>query len=132
MVAVDTDVLLLAFAFHRDARQESNSRFLTTIEKQSPRVAIYSVMELLGQLSFSLAPERLGQWESWLQNRFALAVLYPETDAQSAAQFFQDEFIGRPLARMRQKMPYVDGLIIELLGSFDISKLPRGSGDSAK
>ena len=28
MVALDTDVLMLAFAFHHDPRQEANSHFL--------------------------------------------------------------------------------------------------------
>jgi hypothetical protein len=45
MVAIDTDVLLLAYAFHRDARQAANTNFLESARTQTPVVAIYSVME---------------------------------------------------------------------------------------
>lgn len=57
MVAIDTDVLLLAFAFHRDQRQMANTAFLAAIQTEDAVVAIYSVMELLGQLSFNLSAE---------------------------------------------------------------------------
>ena len=36
MVAIDTDVLLLAFAFHRDPRQEANTRFLQLVRGEAP------------------------------------------------------------------------------------------------
>lgn len=70
MVAIDTDVLVLAFAFHHDPRQEINRSFLAAVRPQTPLVAIYSVMELLGQLSFNLSSERLAQWQSWLQDHY--------------------------------------------------------------
>ena len=63
MVALDTDVLLLAYAFHNDERQADNSRLLALAQERQPVVAIYTVMELLGQLSFNLPPERLQQWQ---------------------------------------------------------------------
>ena len=75
MVAIDTDVLLLTYAFQRDERSADNARFLHIVQMYQPAVAIYSVMELLGQLSFNLAPARLRTWQSWLQDR--LSVLTP-------------------------------------------------------
>jgi hypothetical protein len=115
MVAIDTDVLVLAFAFHHDPRQEINRSFLNAVRHQTPLVAIYSVMELLGQLSFNLSPERLAQWQSWLQDHHGLTLVYPETANLTAELFFQDEFIDRPLARMQQRVPYLDGLILGLV-----------------
>lgn len=116
MVAIDTDVLVLAFAFHQDARQAANTSFLETARTQTPVVAIYSVMELLGQFSFNLSAERLAQWPAWLQDRYSLTVLYPATANLTADRFFQDEFIARPLTRMqRLRMPYLDGLILDLI-----------------
>ncbi len=116
MVALDTDVFVLAFAFHQDARQPVNTSFLEAARTQTPVVAIYSVMELLGQLSFNLSAERLAQWPAWLQDRYGLTLLYPSTTNLTAEPFFQDEFIDRPLARMqRLRMPYVDGLILDLI-----------------
>lgn len=115
MVAIDTDVLVLAFAFHRDPRQEINHSFLAAVRPQTPLVAIYSVMELLGQLSFNLSPERLAQWQSWLQDHYGLTLVYPETANLTADLFFQDEFIDRPLARMQRRVPYLDRLILGLV-----------------
>ncbi len=116
MVAIDTDVLVLAFAFHSDARQALNTSFLESTRRQTTVVAIYSVMELLGQLSFNLSAERLAQWPSWLQDRYDLILLYPETANLAAKSFFQAEFIHRPFARMqRQRIPYLDGLILDLV-----------------
>jgi predicted nucleic-acid-binding protein len=116
MIAIDTDVFVLAFAFHQDQRQQSNTRFLATVQHKTPAVAIYTVMELLGQLSFNLAPRRLLQWHSWLQEQYRLTIIYPTTLNQSADLFFQNEFIDRPLARLqRQRIPFLDGLILDLL-----------------
>lgn len=116
MVAIDTDVLVLAFAFHQDERQTLNATFLETVRIQTSIVAIYSIMELLGQLSFNLSAERLAQWPFWLQERYNLTLAYPATTNVTAEPFFQDEFINRPFLRMqRQRMPYLDGLILDLI-----------------
>ncbi len=39
MVVVDTDVLLLAFAFHQDARQADNAAFLQQIQTDGGAIA---------------------------------------------------------------------------------------------
>lgn len=116
MVAIDTDVLLLAFAFRRDPRQEANMHFLQTVRARSPLVAICSVMELLGRLSFNLSAERLAQWPVWLQDYYNLTVLYPAAGDEGAAAFFQQELVERPLDRMRQHpIPFLDALIVLLI-----------------
>ncbi len=66
MVVVDTDVLLLAFAFQTDRRQATNTAFLSSVPKAGPAITIYNLMELLGQLSFNLSPGKLDNWQSWL------------------------------------------------------------------
>jgi hypothetical protein len=52
VVIIDSDVLLLAFAFQNDHRQTQNQTFLETIQTARPATTIYNVMEVLGQLSF--------------------------------------------------------------------------------
>ena len=116
MVVIDTDVMLLAFAFHRDLRQEANRRFLEAVQQRSPAMPIYAVMELLGQLSFNLSPQRLSEWPVWLQDRYGLTLLYPNTANLEAEPFFEAEFVAGPFYRMQQyPMPYLDSLILNLV-----------------
>ena len=115
MVVIDTDVLVLAYAFHRDARQPANTQFLDSIQGAQPAVTIYSVMELLSKLSFNLSAKRLSQWPQWLQARHGLSVLYPRTDGMMASTFFCREVVELPFARMQQhQMPFLDALILNL------------------
>jgi hypothetical protein len=116
MVAIDTDVLLLAYSFHRDPRQEANSRFLQAVTDSSPVVAIYTVMELLGQLSFNMSSERLGRWRLWLRDHYGLIVLHPDTADREAEEFFQHQIIDQPFVRMQeQRIPFLDALILGLI-----------------
>lgn len=116
MVALDTDVLVLAFAFQRDSRQGANTRFLQAVREKTPVAAIYSIMELVGQLSFSLSPERLSQWPAWLQDTYNLTVLYPAAGNTDGALFLQQELVDGPLARMYQHpIPFLDALILQLV-----------------
>jgi len=116
MVVIDTDVMLLAFAFHRDPRQEANQRFLEAVQQRGPAMPIYGVMELLGQLSFNLSPQRLSEWPAWLQDRYGLTLLYPDTAKLEAEPFFKAEFVAGPFYRMQQyPMPYLDSLILNLV-----------------
>ena len=77
MVVLDTDVLLLAFAFQRDDRQKTNTAFLNKIQVENPAITVYSLMEILGQLSFNLSPERLSAWQLWLVNAYHLTIIWP-------------------------------------------------------
>ena len=115
MVVIDTDVFVLAFAFHRDNRQAANNQFLGVVRTHEPAITIYSVLELLGQLSFNLPAERLTQWPAWLQDNFGLSLLYPVTANRTADEFFRMELVEGPLQRMaRHPSPYLDGLILGL------------------
>ena len=119
MVAIDTDVLLLAFSFHRDPRQEANSQFLRIVSDRNAAVAIYSVMELLGQLSFNMSAERLGRWRMWLRDQYGLIILHPDTANRQAEEFFQHQIVDQPLIRMQEKrIPFLDALLLGLIEQF--------------
>ena len=80
MVVIDSDVLLLAFAFANDSKQEVNRAFLEAVQTAQPATTIYNVMEVLGQLSFNLSPERLDQWQSWLVDAYQLTIIWMADD----------------------------------------------------
>lgn len=44
MVVIDSDVLLLAFAFANDSKQEVNRAFLEAVQTAQPATTIYNVM----------------------------------------------------------------------------------------
>ena len=115
MVVIDTDVFLLEFAFHRDPRHPVNSRFLTLVRDHKPAITVYNLMEILGQLSFNLAPNRLAQWRLWLQAGYNLTVLWPEPGDGDAFAFFRREIYEAPLARMQEhRMAFLDALVLNL------------------
>ena len=115
MVVIDTDVFLIEFAFHRDDRYAVNADFLVAVRRWKPAVTLYNLMEILGQLSFNLSPDRLGEWRLWLQEAYGLAVLWPESKGQTADAFFQDEVYNRPFAKMQaQRMAFLDALVVGL------------------
>ncbi|MFQ6101601.1 MAG: hypothetical protein ACE5OS_10270 [Anaerolineae bacterium] len=115
MVVIDTDVFILEFAFHHDSRHAVNADFLIAVRERGPAITVYNLMEILGQLSFNLSPDRLSQWRSWLQAAYGLAVIWPAVEAQRAVAFFRDEIYNRPLAKMQaQRMAFLDALIIGL------------------
>lgn len=116
MVVIDTDVLLLAFAFQTDARQADNTRFLQNVQTDSPAITVYTLMELLGKLSFNLAPDRLEQWQSWLIAAYQLETIWPAAPNTAVTYLSWHEILfSRPLNRMKAvKMPYMDALILDL------------------
>nr|HID12472.1 hypothetical protein [Anaerolineae bacterium] len=115
MVVIDTDVFLLEFAFHRDPRYSVNNRFLAVIRDRGPAITVYNLMEILGQLSFNLAPSRLAQWRMWLQAGYNLTVLWPEPGDVDAFTFFRREIYEAPLARMQEhRMAFLDALVLNL------------------
>ena len=98
MVIIDTDVLLLAFAFQRDERQRVNNLFLEQAKTASPATTIYNLMEFLGQLSFNLSQERLDAWTSWLVDAYQLAVVWPFVPGDTVDfRAFRDEIFFGPL-----------------------------------
>ncbi len=115
MIVIDSDVLLLAFAFSRDERQPVNRQFLSMT---TPRGAtIYTIMEVLGKLSFNFSPSYLQQWPAWLQDTYRLNIIYPLVDGQEAMRCLQREFVESPLQRMTQRMSYLDALILQLVAA---------------
>ncbi len=116
MVIIDSDVLLLAFAFQSDKRQDVNKAFLDAVQTVQPATTIYNVMEVLGQLSFNLSPEKLEKWESWLVNAYQLTVIWSvDPDEKVVASTFRDEIYERPFAKMREhRMAFMDALILGL------------------
>lgn len=116
MVAIDTDVMLLAFAFHQDKRQPVNTDFLNLVQSAQPVITIYNLMEILGQLSFNLAPRQLDAWRTWLVEAYRLTVIWPLNPDDSIDDFsFKEKIFTAPFARMRSyKMPFMDALILNL------------------
>ncbi|NKQ37373.1 MAG: hypothetical protein HF973_17375 [Chloroflexi bacterium] len=116
MVVIDTDVLLLAFAFHQDARQIDNSTFLQQVQADGGAITIYTLMELLGKLSFNLSPARLEQWSQWLVDAYQLEVIWPVVpDTTVTYHTWREELFTRPFTRMKTvKMPFMDALILNL------------------
>lgn len=114
MVVIDSDVLLLAFAFQNDSRQEINQKFLEFVQTAQPATTIYNVMEVVGQLSFNLSAERLDQWQSWLVDAYQLTVIWM-ADAEMEKESFRDELFDRPYQKMRdQRMSFMDALVLSL------------------
>ena len=116
MVVIDSDVLLLAFAFANDSKQEKNQAFLETVQTAQPATTIYNVMEVLGQLSFNLSAERLDQWQSWLIDAYQLTIIWmADEDRKLGKESFYKELYERPFQKMRSvRMPFMDALIISL------------------
>lgn len=116
MVVIDTDVLLLELAYPRDKRFAANAAFLARVAKVDTAITIYNLMELLGQLSFNLAPAHLDAWQTWLIDAYQLTVIWPLDPVDPAASaFFHAEIFERPFARMRaHRMAFMDALILNL------------------
>jgi hypothetical protein len=115
MVIVDSDVWLIELRYPRDERQAVNARFLNTVRDAVPAITIYTLMEVLGQLSFNLPADRLAQWESWLQRRHNLTIVWPNPAGLDARSFFASEIYQRPFARMQaNRMSFMDALALQL------------------
>ena len=115
MVIIDSDVLLLEFAYHRDARQAQNARFLQMIHQFGPGITLYTLMEVLGQLSFNLSADELIRRPAWLEANYGLSVLWPKPGEQTAEQFCRREIHDQPYARMQaHRMAFGDALVLTL------------------
>lgn len=115
MVVIDSDIFLIAYSYHRDVRFDENARFLQTIASASPAITLYSLMEVLGQLSFNLSAQKLAEWETWLLRRHRLAVLWPDPGGLNAQAFIAQEIYQRPLKRMQaHRVAFSDALVLQL------------------
>jgi hypothetical protein len=115
VVGIDSDVILIEMRYGRDARHDVNAQFLRAVRVAAPALTIYTLMEVLGQLSFNLPPAKLTRWEAWLIEPYRLAVLWPNPGTLGAQGFMFQEIYERPLARMQaHRMGFADALAIEL------------------
>ncbi len=115
MVAIDSDVFLIAHRYVRDVRADLNARFLTEVKTAAPALTIYNLMEILGVLSFSLSAAQMRSWPDWLKARHSLAILWPELNYTSQHLFFEQIIYHLPLARMMtQPTAFLDALAIEV------------------
>lgn len=114
MVVIDSDVLLLAFAYPNDNRQKVNQKFLEVVQAAQPATTIYNVMEVLGQLSFNLSAEQLEEWRDWLVNAYNLTVIW-DTDSKDKIDpdSWRDILYERPFQKMQSvRMAFMDALIL--------------------
>lgn len=116
MVGIDSDIILLELRYQRDVRYDANARFLQAVRPSKPAITIYTLMEVLGQLSFSLAPHTLAEWETWLLKQYRLAVIWPDPADLHARQFMVEEIYLRPYGRIKAyRMPFLDALVMEVI-----------------
>jgi hypothetical protein len=101
VVGIHSDVILIEMRYGRDARHDVNAQFLRAVCVAAPALTIYTLMEVLGQLSFNLPPAKLTRWEAWLIEPYRLAVLWPNPGTLGAQGFMFQEIYERPLARMQ-------------------------------
>lgn len=115
MVLIDSDVLLLAFAYPNDDRHKINQKFLDAVQTARPATTIYNVMETLGQLSFSLATNQLNQWQDWLANAYHQTIIW-ESDENATTETWREIIYGRPFQKMLSiHMAFMDALILSLV-----------------
>jgi hypothetical protein len=114
MVVIDSDVLLLAFAYPNDDRQKVNQKFLEAVQTAQPATTIYNVMEVLGQLSFNLSEEQLEGWQDWLVNAYNLTVIWDANSKEKVdSETWREIVYERPFQKMRSvRMAFMDALIL--------------------
>lgn len=114
MVVIDSDVLLLAFAYPNDDRQKANQKFLEVVQTAQPATTIYNVMETLGQLSYNLSAEQLDGWRDWLANAYNLTIIW-DTDSKEKVEpeTWREIIYERPFEKMQTvRMAFMDALIL--------------------
>lgn len=114
MVVIDSDVLLLAFAYPNDDRQKVNQKFLEAVQTAQPATTIYNVMETLGQLSFNLSAEQLDGWQDWLANAYNLTVIWDiDSKEKVDPETWREIIYERPFQKMQTvRMAFMDALIL--------------------
>jgi len=114
MVVIDSDVLVLAFSYPNDDRQNVNQKFLEVVKTAQPSTTIYNVMEVLGQLSFNLSAEQLDDWQNWLINAYNLNIIW-DTDSKEKIdpESWREIIYERPFQKMQAvRMAFMDALIL--------------------
>ncbi len=115
MVVIDSDIFIIHYRHRRDDRSADNTHFLRAILGASPAITIYTLMEVLGQLSFNLSADVLARWPEWLQDAHGLNVLWPQVGDMSADNFFVQQIYGLPFSRMlTHRIPFADALMLQV------------------
>ena len=114
MIVIDSDVLLLAYAYPNDERQKVNQKFLEAVQTAQPATTIYNVMEILGQLSFNLSADQLDGWREWLVNAYRLTVIWDvDSKEQVIPEHLREIIYERPFQKMQSvRMAFMDALIL--------------------
>ena len=114
MIVIDSDVLLLAYAYPNDERQKVNQKFLEAVQTAQPATTIYNVMEILGQLSFNLSADQLDGWREWLVNAYSLTVIWDvDSKEQVVPENWREIIYERPFQKMQSvRMAFMDALIL--------------------
>ena len=123
MVVIDSDVLVLAFAYPNDDRQKVNQKFLEIVQTAQPATTIYNVMEVLGQLSFNLSAEHLADWENWFINAYDLNIIWDINSKEGIdPETWREIVYERPFQKM-QTVP----VLYPAYGDHAFSLLPAGA-----
>ena len=113
MVGVDSDVILIEMRYGRDARHAVNAQFLRRTCRSAGAYHLHpdgSPGAALVQPSAS----KLARWQTWLIERYRLAVLWPNPGTLDAQGFMFQEIYQRPIGRMQaHRMGFADALAIE-------------------
>jgi hypothetical protein len=117
MVVIDSDVLLLAFAYPNDERQKVNQKFLEFIQTAQPATTIYNVMEVLGQLSFNLSAGQMDDWQNWLVNACNLTIIWDmDTREKVDSETWREVIYEHPFEKMKTvRMAFMDAMILSLV-----------------
>jgi len=115
MVVIDSDVFMIHYRYLRDARFDANAAFLQAVSLASPAITIFTLMEVLGQLSFNLSADMLSRWPAWLKNAYSLNILWPQSGEMYADDFFRHQMYDLPFARMQAyRIPFMDALMLQV------------------
>ena len=115
MVIIDTDILIMEFRFQRDTKYSMNNQFLSILRATGGAITVYTLMEFLGKMSFSVNRSKLTRWRSWLQDAYNLVIIWPEAQSIDADSFVHTLIFEHPFERMcGTPIAFVDSLILDL------------------
>jgi hypothetical protein len=112
MILIDSDVYAIDIMYPHDPRYASNSGFLVSVADESKATTIFNVLEICGKASFILPGDKLLKLYRSFARDYAVVVLWPKTDAMLAADFLTQRVVARSIAKMMNKMAFLDALIL--------------------
>jgi hypothetical protein len=112
MILIDSDVYAIDIMYPRDLRYASNSDFLVSVADESKGTTIFNVLEICGKASFVLPRDKLLKLYRSFARDYAVVVLWPKTNAMKAADFLTQRIVARSVAKMMNRMAFLDALIL--------------------